>query len=46
MIIKKLNKDPGDAAVVAAFIPPVPGLAIGMKKEIPSWPVHTVKQQI
>ena len=34
MIIKNLNKDPGDAAVVAAFFPLVPGLAIGMKKEI------------
>ena len=34
MIIKKLNKDSGAVPVVAAFILPVPGLAIGMKKEI------------
>ena len=32
MIIKNFYKDHGTAAVVAAVIPLVPGLAIGMKK--------------
>ena len=34
MIIKNPNKDPCAATAADALIPPVPGLAIGMKKEI------------
>ena len=34
MTSKNFNKDPGAVAVVAAFIPLVPGLAMGMKKDI------------